>query len=59
VLICACEADAMPDSRLQDLGFAVADEWHPWVSDGDGANGTTAVIVGYTVAFGGASKDFR
>lgn len=42
-----------------DLGFAVADEWHPWVSDGDGANGTTAVIVGYTVAFGGASKDFR
>ena len=49
----------MPDSRLQDLGFAVADEWHPWVSDGDGANGTTAVIVGYTVAFGGASKDFR
>ena len=32
---------------------------HPWVSDADGANSSTAVIVGYTVAFGGTSKDFR
>ena len=41
------------------LGFPVTKDWRPWVTDRAGGNSTASVVVGYTVQYGGASKDFR
>ena len=43
-----------------ELGFPIANDWRPWLTDANGENTTAhAVTVGYTVQFGGDSKDFR
>ena len=43
-----------------DLGYPITEDWRPWLTDAHGDNSTgNAVTVGYTVQFGGESKDFR
>ena len=43
-----------------NLGYPITNDWRPWLTDARGENNTaSAVTVGYTVQFGGDSKDFR
>ena len=42
-----------------ELGYPITEDWRPWLTDAQGQNNTGAVTVGYTVQFGGDSKDFR
>lgn len=43
-----------------ELGYPITEDWRPWLTDAHGGNSSAgAVTVGYTVQFGGGSKDFR